>query len=64
MNFTQRDILVCASKRRYFTAKQARAKNIVPYKCKICFCWHRSTKKKLHQQHPLKDQYRKLRMYI
>ena len=65
MNFTDRDIMVCASKKRYFSKLAAREKNMIPYKCEICYCWHRTSPKKIHRKHPLKDQYRmqKLKYY-
>ena len=65
MSFSQRDVMVCASKRRYLSKRSAREKNTKPYKCPICFCWHRTTVKKIHDANPLKDSFRikKLRYY-
>jgi hypothetical protein len=58
MKILERDILVCSTKRRYFSIKEASAKNFRPYKCPICWCWHRATVDRIHKKNPLKDCYR------
>ena len=57
-DFTDRDIFICSTKKRYHSKKKAKEKNFRTYKCPICWCWHRATINSIHQKHPLKDCYR------
>ena len=58
LNYTDRDVFICLTKKRYLSKKFAFEKNTRPYKCPICFCWHKATIKKIHKKHPSKDVYR------
>ena len=56
--YTERDIFICSTKKRYQSKKAAYEKNTRSYKCPICFCWHKATIKKIHREHPCIDAYR------
>lgn len=58
INYTERDVFICLTKKRYLSKKAAFEKNTRSYKCPVCFCWHKATIKKIHKKHLFKDIYR------
>lgn len=58
INYTERDVFICLTKKRYLSKKAAFEKNTRSYKCPVCFCWHKATIKKFHKKNPFKDIYR------
>ena len=60
LNYTERDIFVCSTKKRFISKKAAFEKNTRSYKCPICFCWHRATK--INKKDIFKDFFRTYRI--